>query len=73
MVPKASNPPAREYRKEKTNIIVAHRFSAVQNADKIIVLQNGVITDVGSSKELLRYDNWYKLQYLKQLKGDVYE
>ena len=63
----------REYRKEKTNIIVAHRFSAVQNADKIIVLQNGVITDVGSSKELLKYDNWYKLQYLKQLKGDVYE
>ena len=36
-------------------------------------IQNGVITDVGSSKELLRYDNWYKLQYLKQLKGDVYE
>ena len=63
----------RENRKDKTNIIVAHRFSAVKNADKIIVLQNGVITDVGSSKELLKYDNWYKMQYLKQLKGDVYE
>ena len=63
----------REYRKDKTNIIVAHRFSAVKNADKIIVLQNGVITDVGSSKELLKYDNWYKFQYLKQLKGDNYE
>lgn len=63
----------REYRKDKTNIIVAHRFSAVKNADKIIVLQNGVITDIGSSTELLKYDNWYKLQYIKQLKGDVYE
>ena len=63
----------KEYRKEKTNIIVAHRFSAVKNADKIIVLQDGVITDVGSSKELLKYDNWYKTQYLKQLKGDIYE
>ena len=60
----------RENRKDKTNIIVAHRFSAVKDADKIIVLQNGVITDVGSSKELLKYDNWYKMQYLKQLKGD---
>ena len=63
----------KEYRKDKTNIIVAHRFSAVKNADKIIVLQNGVITDVGSSKELLKYDNWYKFQYLKQLKGDKHE
>ena len=63
----------KEDRKDKTNIIVAHRFSAVKNADKIIVLQDGVITDMGSSKELLKYDNWYKLQYLKQLKGDVYE
>ena len=63
----------KEYRKDKTNIIVAHRFSAVKNADKIIVLQNGEITDVGSSKELLKYDNWYKIQYLKQLKGDIYE
>ena len=44
-----------------------------KNADKIIVLQNGEITDVGNSKELLKYDNWYKVQYLKQLKGDVYE
>lgn len=63
----------KEYRKDKTNIIVAHRFSAVKNADKIIVLQNGVITDIGTSKELLSYDNWYKFQYLKQLKGDIYE
>ena len=60
----------REYGKGKTNIIVAHRFSAVKKADKIIVLQNGEITDIGSPEELLKYDNWYKLQYIKQLKGD---
>lgn len=63
----------KEERKDKTNIIVAHRFSAVKSADKIIVLQNGEITDIGTSDELLKYDNWYKLQYIKQLKGDVYE
>lgn len=63
----------KESRSNKTNIIVAHRFSAVAGADKIIVMQNGVITDVGTHKELLKYDNWYKEQYLRQIKGDRYE
>jgi len=56
-------------RKGKTNIIVAHRFSAIYSADKIIVLQNGKITDIGTHRELLSYDNWYKRQYLEQLEG----
>lgn len=60
----------KESRKDKTNIIVAHRFSAVSEADKIIVLQEGHITDVGTHKELVKYDNWYHQQYLKQIKGD---
>ena len=63
----------KEARIGKTNIIVAHRFSAVINADKIIVLQNGEITDIGTHHELLKYDNWYKMQYLKQIKGDRHE
>lgn len=54
-------------RKDKTNIIVAHRFSAITKADKIIVLQNGKITDIGTHEELLKHDNWYKMQYLEQL------
>lgn len=60
----------KESRGMKTNIIVAHRFSAVTQADRIIVLQNGRITDVGSHRDLLKYDNWYKMQYLKQIQGD---
>jgi ATP-binding cassette subfamily B multidrug efflux pump len=63
----------KESRSDKTNIIVAHRFSAVVNADKIIVLQEGKITDVGTHLELLKYDNWYKKQYLKQIQGDLYD
>jgi ATP-binding cassette subfamily B protein len=63
----------KEARSDKTNIIVSHRFSAVMDADKIIVLQDGRITDFGTHDELLRYDNWYKLQYLKQIDGEVYE
>lgn len=60
----------KETRGNKTNIIIAHRFSAVASADKILVMQNGVITDIGTHQELLRYDNWYKMQYLKQFKGE---
>ena len=62
----------KDNRKDKTNIIVAHRFSAVKDADKIIVLNDGRITDVGTTSELLKYDNWFKEQYIKQMKGDVY-
>lgn len=63
----------KESRSDKTNIIIAHRFSAVADADKIIVLQRGRITDIGSHLELLKYDNWYKKQYLKQTQGDKYD
>lgn len=62
-----------ESREGKTNIIISHRFSAIQSADKIIVLQDGKITDIGTHKELLSYDNWYKQQYINQIKGDRYE
>lgn len=60
----------KESRSDKTNIIVAHRFSAVSEADKIIVIQEGRITDIGTHLELIAYDNWYKMQYLKQVQGD---
>lgn len=62
-----------ESREGKTNIIISHRFSAIQSADKIIVLQDGKITDIGNHKELLSYDNWYKQQFINQIKGDRYE
>ena len=63
----------KETRSGKTNIIIAHRFSAIAKADRIIVLQDGKITNVGTPSELLTYDNWYKTQYYNQIKGDSYE
>lgn len=63
----------KESRKGKTNIIIAHRFSAISSSDKIIVLQDGKITDIGTHEELLQYDNWYKMQYLRSIKGEIYE
>jgi ABC-type multidrug transport system fused ATPase/permease subunit len=42
--------------KNKTTIIIAHRLSTAMNADKIIVLQNGKITEEGSHLSLLSKD-----------------
>ena len=47
-------------RKGKTNIIVAHRISAVRHADKIVVLDNGKILNFGLHDELLEKCPWYK-------------
>jgi ATP-binding cassette subfamily B protein len=57
----------KEFRQGKTNIIVAHRFSAVRDADLILVLENGRITQRGSHEELLRREGWYKQQYIHQM------
>ena len=52
-----------------TMLIVAHRLSTIQKADKIIVLSKGEIVESGSHDELLklrgRYYNLYTLQYMK--------
>ena len=50
----------KENRKGKTNIIVAHRISAVRHADKIVVLDNGKILNIGSHDELLEKCPWYR-------------
>ena len=47
-------------REGKTNIIVAHRISAVRYANKIVVLDNGKILNFGTHDELLEKCPWYK-------------
>lgn len=57
----------KEFRKGKTNIIVAHRFSAIHDADVILVLESGQITQRGTHHELIRQEGWYKTQFIEQM------
>lgn len=46
--------------KGRTSIVIAHRLSTIQNADKIIVLDQGEIKEMGSHQELLQHNGYYK-------------
>ena len=54
--------------KEKTTIIVSHRISSAKNADNIIVLNDGVITQQGTHDTLISVECYYKELYQKQLR-----
>ena len=54
--------------KDKTTIIVSHRISSAKNADKIIVLNEGVITQEGTHDALICVEGYYKDLYQKQLR-----
>ena len=54
---------------ETTKIIIAQRISSVQDCDKIIILDNGEINDIGNHNELLSRNEIYKDIYESQQKG----
>ena len=51
----------------RTTIMVAHRLSTIQHADKIIVMHHGEIKESGTHQELLAKDGLYKKLYELQL------
>ncbi len=58
--------------KGKTILIVAHRLSTIQNADRILVMQEGEIVEEGSHVELLSHGGYYKTLVQSGIKKDVF-
>ena len=52
-----------------TKIIIAQRVSSIEDADQIIVLENGEISGIGTSEELLKTNAIYREVYESQVKG----
>ncbi len=53
--------------KGKTSILIAHRISSIKNADMIVVLDDGMILEQGTHRELLNLNGAYKEMYQHQL------
>ena len=60
----------KEYLPETTKIIIAQRISSVQNADKIIVLDDGKVGAIGTHDELLKTCDIYREVFASQQKGE---
>lgn len=56
----------KENRQGKTTILIAHRISTIQNADVILVLEDGEAKECGSHKELMELGGIYKDMFEKQ-------
>ena len=52
-----------------TKIIIAQRISSIEDADQIIVMDDGKINGIGTSEELLKTNEIYREVYLSQVKG----
>lgn len=59
----------KEEMKDITKIIIAQRISSIEDADKIIVLDNGKIDGIGTHDELIKTNKIYKDVYESQTKG----
>jgi len=56
--------------KDRTVIMIAHRLTTVKNVDKIVVLEEGSIKEIGSHEELLNKNGYYSKLYNIQFRGN---
>ena len=58
--------------KDRTSIVIAHRLATIKQADKIIVMDKGLIVEEGTHQELLVKENgYYKNLYDKQFSAEL--
>ncbi|MEK4518012.1 ABC transporter ATP-binding protein [Paenibacillus sp. FSL H8-0122] len=60
----------RKLMKDKTTLVIAHRLSTIQNADVILVMENGEIVERGGHEELLASEGRYSDLYHSQLEQE---
>ncbi len=59
-----------ELLKDRTSVVIAHRLSTIRNADRIIVIEDGKITEEGNHRELLRQGGHYHHLYTSQFRRE---
>jgi subfamily B ATP-binding cassette protein MsbA len=55
--------------KGRTNFVIAHRLSTIRNADRIIVIEDGRIQQIGTHEELIREEGIYRKLYHLQIRA----
>jgi len=56
---------------DRTTLVIAHRLSTVETADRIVVLSDGEIVESGSHKELIKQNGEYALLHRLQFNDET--
>ena len=56
---------------DRTSFVIAHRLSTIRNADRILVIENGKIAEMGDHAELLRMSGHYYRLYTQQFRREL--
>jgi ATP-binding cassette subfamily B protein len=58
---------------ERTSFVIAHRLSTIKRADRILVIEDGQIAEMGTHQELLRAKGHYHQLYTRQFRKEMEE